>query len=1063
MEESNISHENTYAYSVNLSRVESDNDPIEFRHSNSTEPYYKNTKTHHLKNMYRKYTKHIINMERHINKLYIDWVISIDTKNNLMYQLDTLVRHMTVTYNSKLKKNCDRYDDDINFVNTSIHHELLYDNIDIINYIGKNSQTKIDDPFIEIKNELLNIGKKNGFLSIDDFFNLYTNAQYTYLFNKGDIDTIELYNKVFVPINIGIVENTKSNFLKQESTFNISKYHSTCDSLIDNTCTLTIYLDTISTKIIMEGYIYVGGLNTYIKTSKLCSRYIFDVKQKSDFILKKTNIDFYFYSRYTKIINNGIYFANNVDDLTEKITEDYVYYNELQTKSQNLIMKDFFKSNLKEMFRMINILLIGENQSINTATLLFELLKSKKISNILASDIIYKNLSYYSQLKLKYTSENLKNELDRIKTLTVENISIEKRLSTMINMPDTVKSYILERNNEIKSGENNYKIQSLINGLMQFPWKPIISSDKQLTNQSMGSPGKLNMYRTYLQNVAKKLNENVYGHENSKQTLIELIGKWIQNPNATGQVIGLSGPPGVGKTLFAKSLSESLNIPLSVVGLGGMSDSADLIGHSFTYSGAQYGMIIRQMIKAGSWRSILFFDEVDKVSKKNETNEIYNTLIHITDPIMSKHFQDRFYSSSVDFDISGALIIFSYNSSEKIDPILLDRIKEINVNAYSTKDKILIAKNYIMKELCLNIGFDVSKIIVSDDLFKYIIENYTIEAGVRDLRRKMEEILLKINMDRLFMKGPFKKLLHKKYLKKYNQKKHTDHELENDLHLIASEKNNMTSYINHSQSKIEKLLSVKIVNEIFNLELDNFIVLDMDLLHTYLDKPIQMNTIISACDLIGVVNGLYATDIGIGGIIPIQIYKNYISKENNSASHSKLKITGNQKQVMKESVICALTVAINVVNDSIKKKIPTLYQNGFHVHVPDGGTPKDGPSAGCAFATAFISLLLGKKINRHVSMTGEIDLTGKICKIGGLNAKLIGAKKAGISIVFISEENKLDYKIIKQKNPELFNDGSFKIIIIKHIIDIVTNLNVMPEIDIDNDFDKLIINKYKLL
>nr|QZX43287.2 AAA family ATPase [Mimivirus sp.] len=326
-------------------------------------------------------------------------------------------------------------------------------------------------------------------------------------------------------------------------------------------------------------------------------------------------------------------------------------------------------------------------------------------------------------------------------------------------MPDNVKSYILEKNNEIKTGENNYKLQMAINGLMQFPWKP-----KDPNSHYMQIKNSMTKSRNYLQNVAKKLNETVYGHENSKKVLIELVGKWIQNPESTGQVIGLVGPPGVGKTLLAKGISSALGIPLSIVGLGGMSDSADLIGHSFTYAGAQYGMIVRQMIKAGNWRCVMFFDEVDKVSKRNDTNEIYNTLIHITDPNMNQNFQDRFYSSSIDFDLSGVLVVFSYNNSEKLDPILLDRIKEIKISAYSVKEKISIAQNYILKELCENIGFDREKIQINDDIIQYIIEKYTMEAGVRELKRQLEQILLKINIDRFYMRGPFRKLLKAKYL-----------------------------------------------------------------------------------------------------------------------------------------------------------------------------------------------------------------------------------------------------------------------------------------------------------
>ena len=160
-----------------------------------------------------------------------------------------------------------------------------------------------------------------------------------------------------------------------------------------------------------------------------------------------------------------------------------------------------------------------------------------------------------------------------------------------------------------------------------------------------------------------------------------------------------------------------------------MSDSADLIGHSFTYSGAQYGMIVRQMIKAGNWRSVMFFDEVDKVSKRNDTNEIYNTLIHITDPNMNQHFQDRFYSSSIEFDLSGVLIVFSYNDSSKLDPILLDRIKEIHIPPYSVQEKISIVQDYVLKELCENIGFDRNKIHIDNEIVRYVTEKYTLEAG----------------------------------------------------------------------------------------------------------------------------------------------------------------------------------------------------------------------------------------------------------------------------------------------------------------------------------------------
>jgi ATP-dependent Lon protease len=416
---------------------------------------------------------------------------------------------------------------------------------------------------------------------------------------------------------------------------------------------------------------------------------------------------------------------------------------------------------------------------------------------------------------------------------------------------------------------------------------------------------------------------------------------------------------------------------------------------------------------------------------------------------MNQHFQDRFYSSSIEFDLSGVLIVFSYNNSEKLDPILLDRIKEIHISAYTTQEKISIGQNYIMKELCESIGFDRNKIHFDDSVIKYIIEKYTLEAGARELRRKLEQILLKLNIDRFYMRGPFRKLMHDKYLELHLDEK-SNIDIKNEIieldELSESKKESLSSYVEYKKSKLEDVIDDENLNKIFNLEFDGKIIITQGLIHRYLDKPTMIVEKIHKNDLVGVINGLYATAIGMGGIVPIQIYKNYIGSSAIDDSNFKLKLTGNQKQVMRESVICALTSSINILNVSIRDKILNVFPHGFHVHAPDGGTPKDGPSAGCAFATAFISILLGKKINKYVAMTGEIELTGKVSKIGGLDAKLAGAKKSGIKRVYICEENKEDYE-------------NFEIKIISHIIDIVTDPYVIVDINI-SDFDPIIIAEH---
>ena len=999
-----------------------------------------NIRNQTLKDTYKKYTDHIISFEKHIEKIYNDWVIDINSRNYVLQKLDSMIKLMIKIYNKNMIKIYrDASPSEMKDIIEDKTQQIITTNFDMLNML-QDDQNQIPNPFLEIKEQLVDLTKENGSGSMDDFLRLCIGDQYAYFLNKADVELFNLYNKIFVPLSINISVPKTKNLNSDPMT--ITKTESKCDSLINNTCSIAIGI--ASKKIVFEGYVCPDILNAYVRASQIYSKYIFQNRTKIKDLVKEHHpeMDEAFYIKYTKFINGSDFFINSPKEFVQKMVADYNLFNDCCSKNLNSVMKEFVNTNIKTMYTMINLLLMGNEQNISTGTILFDLLKDKKVSGETLGDIIYHNLSYHLQIKLKKSSGNLKSELARIKTLNTDNISIEKRLASMVNMPDSVKAYILEKVNEIKTGENNYKLQMSINGLMQFPWKP-----KDSKNDFSDIRKSMSKSRDYLQNVAKNLDLTVYGHENGKKMLIELMGKWIQNPESTGQVIGLVGPPGTGKTLLAKSISNALGIPLSIVGLGGMSDSADLIGHSFTYAGAQYGMIVRQMIKAGNWRCVMFFDEVDKVSKRNDTNEIYNTLIHITDPNMNQHFQDRFYSSSIEFDLSGVLIVFSYNSSEKLDPILLDRIKEINIMAYTTLEKISIVQNYVLAELCTNIGFNRHIIHIEDATIRYLIEKYTLEAGVRELRRKLEQILLKLNIDRFYMRGPFKKIMHEEYLAIGGK---------NELEDMSEKKTDLKSYVEYKKHKLEEMLDEATLNKIFNLEFEHKIIIGEDLLHKYLDKPTMLAETIHQSDMVGVMNGLYATSLGVGGIVPIQIFKKYVGSRD--SSNLKLKLTGNLKNVMRESVICAFTTAINILNIRTRHSIMDNFPYGFHIHTPDGGTPKDGPSAGCAFTTAFVSVLLNKKIKKTVAMTGEIELTGKVSKIGGLNAKLFGAKKAGISLVFICEENREDYMTIKNKNPELF-DASFEIVIIEHILDIVTDPRVIIGIE-DGDFDPKMLEDY---
>ena len=230
--------------------------------------------------------------------------------------------------------------------------------------------------------------------------------------------------------------------------------------------------------------------------------------------------------------------------------------------------------------------------------------------------------------------------------------------------------------------------------------------------------------------------------------------------------------------------------------------------------------------------------------------------------------------------------------------------------------------------------------------------------------------------------------------------------------------------------------------------------IDKKLVNKILKNNVDNNTVIHEKNEVGIINGLYATSNGNGGIVPIQIVKNIISS---NEKNDGLVLTGSLGDTMKESVNCSLTCAkqylykkygnkksFSDTNDPKKKisfeeYILSEFKNGFHVHTPSTATPKDGPSAGCAFTCAFISTILNKKIKRDIAMTGEIELTGKITKIGGLIYKLIGAKKAGVTHVYVSEENNKDIEEIKEKYPKLI-DKNFRITLVSYISEYIDKI-----------------------
>jgi len=931
---------------------------------------------------YNKYNKLLNRLQSHIQLLYKQNIIYINEYNIRLSDIYKIIN--TLNNNGHILDDCS--DDDYIFSDFIIklgilntNYKNIYEYLCLLYKIPNNQNLLINDKILfplkfinqNIKDLMENIGSKK----LNDIFIVY---------NLNDIllnderELFNLYNNIFTPIRIEIVDNiiytpNDLKIIQNNSDFFTKKIYikhardNENEELLDNKFNMYLNLGNKSFKIC--GFFKLDSLQINIRLMNI-SMYnkIFQKKKQIEDILHKSDIFKHKYLKYCSIQEIIVY---PIANFIEYLNTIHNKFNEINNKSFPSLMKIFIGKNNKlfDWYETIKLLLFGSDDNVIVAGTLFSLLKDKKINFYSVSDIIYDNLVFCNQIKLKKINQTLKIELDKLNELNFDTIDHKKKLASCTHIPLYIRSLTLEKINEMKLNNNDYNKQlTYVKTILQFPWT--MHNDDNIFNKLHVSK---NEARKFINDFDINFNKITYGHENVKQQISLILTRLISNPNSTGTSIGLVGPPGVGKTLIATSLSKILDIPMIMITLGGQNDAELLIGHGYTYSGSQPGLIIRKMCEVNNNRCIMYFDELDKTGLKHGSiNEITNILIHLTDPNTNKSFQDRFFQG-IDFPLDKIIVIASYNDSSKIDKVLLDRLIEIEVKPYNIDDKIKILKNFIIDELKENIGLTNNIIFNEIDMKKFIYE-YTAEAGIRDLKHKIEQVLLNINKNILL-----------------------DDEIHNDIELDYSI---LSKYIENTKKNHQK--------------------------------------IISTIDQIGYVNGLYATSIGGGGITSIEICPIFIGQD------FQLKLTGSMGDIMKESVQVALTQACNYICNNtqkynimdIDKYIKEHFKFGFHLHTPEGATPKDGPSAGVAFTIGFISIIIQKPINHSIALTGEMNLSGDITKIGGLIYKLIGAKNAGVKTVLIPYENKIEIEDIIQKYYDLFNDD-FKYHYINNISDVV--------------------------
>ena len=578
----------------------------------------------------------------------------------------------------------------------------------------------------------------------------------------------------------------------------------------------------------------------------------------------------------------------------------------------------------------------------------------------------YKDISkYYSDL----SNDNKKTAIEQIKDINNFESNVIPTIFKIMNYPLDIsqKNHIYKQYKTTIEGDRpDDKLKLWFDSLMRIPFGVY----KGVSFESI-KPTKI---KKFLNNLQETMDSAVYGHDEAKKQIVQMIGQEIRNPKAKGNVLGIWGVCGNGKTSLIKDgICKAMDRPFIFISLGGATHASFLNGHSYTYEGSIYGRIVNGLISSKCMNPVIYFDELDKISQTKEGDEITNILIHLTDPVQNKEFRDNYFHG-IDIDLSRATIIFSFNDPSHVNHVLLDRITTIETKFLMMSQKIHISKNYLLPNILKDIGLKPDDISFDDNVIKFIADTYTNEGGIRKLKSILYNIIREINLASL-TKTTF-----------------------NERNIVFPFK-----------------ISIDDAKFILKNEIEN----SFDKIY---NEP-----------KIGFVNGLYATSSGVGGTIPIQIV--WIP----TLKPLTIKATGNLQQVMQESASVACSLVWNYLTDECKQNYITMWNTkpmGFHIHCPDGTTPKDGPSAGAALSLVIYSLFTEKKIRNNIAMTGEIDLIGTVRAIGGLEEKLEGAKRAGINMVLVPKDNIKDLEKIKKRNPTLLSD-SFKINIIETFDDVL--------------------------
>ncbi len=524
----------------------------------------------------------------------------------------------------------------------------------------------------------------------------------------------------------------------------------------------------------------------------------------------------------------------------------------------------------------------------------------------------------YRESAIKKQIEYLQKELDEMHP---ENVSEVRRLELKLEESGMNEAALKEGRkvlNRLKGEGSNSPEAGMLTDwldlLTSLPWKK--AEAKQIS----------------MDDARAALNAGHSGLDKVKKRILQQIAVMRLKGRQSGSILCFVGAPGTGKTSIGESIARALGREYVRVSLGGVRDEADIRGHRRTYIGAMPGRIIDGIHKCGANNPVMVLDEVDKLSQ-SYNGDPASALLDVLDPEQNFSFTDHYLN--VPFDLSDVLFICTANTLDTIPEPLLNRMEVIRFQGYTPIEKHAIAVEHLLPRAMEAVGIPGGALTVTDGAIDAIIEDYTREAGVRGLKKRMDQLC----------------------------------------------RSAAVALVDDADAKLE---------------------ITPDNLPEYMDgNPIHRKHVPRSAKP-GIVTGLAWTPVG-GDILYIQTLL--------TKGSGKITVTGQLGDVMKESA----QIAVSLVKAMLPEQAEALAESDLHIHVPDGATPKDGPSAGITLTTALSSLLTGVPVPPDIAMTGEVSLQGDVNPIGGLPEKLMAAQRSGVRQVFIPKDNADDLKDVAEE------------------------------------------------